>query len=177
MIEITQPTPRNIGRRKTHNTRPIVDAVMRISTLATLFMRLRLEMDALPRLSDMLLSVFIVRHFFLCVYRLSKFCLLVELHPCQAQKGCSPSVEKIQADRREVWRFFLPKGKEYPGRTRSTDRASNHFHSRWYGNKLERRPRAGENGHQHIGTEYFEINGTEKKGMALPNPGKASLCV
>ncbi len=112
MIEITQPTPRNIGLMNIHNTKPIVDAIMRISTLATLFMRLRLEMDA-----------------FLCVYRLSKFCLLVERLPCQAQKGCSPSVEKIQADRREVWRFFLPKGKEYPGRTRSTDRASNHFHS------------------------------------------------
>ncbi len=77
MIEITQPTPRNIGLMNIHNTKPIVDAIMRISTLATLFMRLRLEMDALPRLSDMLLSVFIVRHF-LCVYRLSKFCLLVE---------------------------------------------------------------------------------------------------
>ena len=34
-------------------------------------------MDAFPRLTDMLLFVFIVRHF-LCVYRLSKFCLLVE---------------------------------------------------------------------------------------------------
>ncbi len=64
MIEITQPTPRNIGLMNIHNTKPIVDAIMRISTLATLFMRLRLEMDALPRLSDMLLSVFIVRHFF-----------------------------------------------------------------------------------------------------------------
>ena len=60
MIEITQPTPRNIGLMNIHNTKPIVDAIMRISTLATLFMRLRLEMDALPRLSDMLLSVFIV---------------------------------------------------------------------------------------------------------------------
>ncbi len=64
MIEITQPTPRNIGLMNIHNAKPIVDAIMRISTLATLFMRLRLEMDALPRLSDMLLSVFIVRHFF-----------------------------------------------------------------------------------------------------------------
>ena len=49
MIEITQPTPRNIGLMNIHNAKPIVDAIMRISTLATLFMRLRLEMDALPR--------------------------------------------------------------------------------------------------------------------------------
>lgn len=49
-------------------------------------MRLRLEMDALPRLFDMLLFVFIVRHF-LCVYRLSKFCLLVERPPCGDKEG------------------------------------------------------------------------------------------
>ena len=49
-------------------------------------MQLRLEMDALPRLTDMLLFVFIVRHF-LCVYQLSKFCLLVESMACGGYKG------------------------------------------------------------------------------------------
>jgi hypothetical protein len=64
MIEITQPTPRNIGLMNTQNTIPMIEAMMIATTLATPFMRLRLEMDALPRLSDMLLFVFIVRHFF-----------------------------------------------------------------------------------------------------------------
>ena len=50
-------------------------------------MRLRLEMDALPRLFDMLLFVFIVRHFFLCVYQLSKFCLLVDTAACGGKEG------------------------------------------------------------------------------------------
>ena len=76
MIEITQPTPRNIGLMNTHTNIPMIEAMMIATILASLFMRLRLEMDALPRLSDMLLFVFIVRHFF-CAYRLSKFCLLV----------------------------------------------------------------------------------------------------
>ncbi len=64
MIDITQPKPRNIGLMNTQNTNPTIEAMMIATTLATLFMRLRLEMDALPRLSDMLLFVFIVRHFF-----------------------------------------------------------------------------------------------------------------
>lgn len=64
MMEITQPTPRNIGLMNTNNTNPKIEVMMIATTLATPFMRLRLEMDALPRLSDMLLFVFIVRHFF-----------------------------------------------------------------------------------------------------------------
>ena len=63
--EITQPTPRNISRRKTHNTNPMIEVIGIATHLTTFFMRLRLEMDALPRLSDMLLFVFIVRHFFM----------------------------------------------------------------------------------------------------------------
>ena len=74
-------------------------------------MRLRLEMDALPRLFDMLLFVFIVRHFFYASYRLSKFCLLVESPPCGEQKGCSPFGLKIRADQREGLEIFQPKGK------------------------------------------------------------------
>lgn len=65
MMEITQPTPRNIGLMNTNNTNPKIEVMMIATTLATPFMRLRLEMDALPRLSDMLLFVFIVRHFFM----------------------------------------------------------------------------------------------------------------
>ena len=87
---ITQPTPRNIGRRNAHNTNPSIAPIIPTAQRRTLFMRLRLEMDALPRLIpksairaafgkseasfvfaligtgfDMLLFVFIVRHFFM----------------------------------------------------------------------------------------------------------------
>ena len=86
-IEITQPTPRNIGLMNAHNTNPMIEPIRTAIHFATFFMRLRLEMDALPRLTDMLLFVFIVRHFFLCVYRLSKFCLLVESLACGGNKG------------------------------------------------------------------------------------------
>lgn len=62
-------------------------------------MRLRLEMDALPRLFDMLLFVFIVRNFFM---RLSTIEVL--LARCQGRV------------RRQipfyVWRFFSQKTKE-----------------------------------------------------------------
>lgn len=49
-------------------------------------MRLRLEMDALPRLFDMLLFVFIVRHFFM---RLStiEVLLLVDTVACGGKEG------------------------------------------------------------------------------------------
>ena len=57
--------PRNIGRRNTHNTNPSIAPITHTNQRKTLFMRLRLEMDALPRLFDMLLFVFIVRHFFM----------------------------------------------------------------------------------------------------------------
>ena len=78
--------PRNIGRRNTHNTNPSIAPIIPTNQKRTLFMRLRLEMEALPRLFDMLLFVFIVRHF-LCVYRLSKFCLLVDTVACGGKEG------------------------------------------------------------------------------------------
>ena len=79
--------PRNIGRRNTHNTNPSIAPIIPTSQRRTLFMRLRLEMDALPRLFDMLLFVFIVRHFFYASYRLSKFCLLVDTVACGGKEG------------------------------------------------------------------------------------------
>lgn len=62
---ITQPTPRHIGRRNAHNTNPSIAPIIPATQRRPFFMRLRLEMDALPRLFDMLLFVFIVRHFFM----------------------------------------------------------------------------------------------------------------
>ena len=86
IAETIHPTPRNIGRRNANNTNPSIAPIIPTTQRRTLFMRLRLEMDALPRLFDMLLFVFIVRHF-LCVYRLSKFCLLVESQACGDKEG------------------------------------------------------------------------------------------
>lgn len=114
MMEITQPTPRNIGLMNTNNTNPKIEVMMIATTLATPFMRLRLEMDALPRLSDMLLFVFIVRHFFLCAYRLSKFCLLVELLAWLAQRDVRPRKKKYKPTAGRSGDFFFRKAKNIP---------------------------------------------------------------
>ena len=71
-------------------------------------MRLRLEMDALPRLFDMLLFVFIVRHFFYASIDYRSFaCSLTRLR-AEVKKGCSPFGIKIRAVGLEI---FQPKGK------------------------------------------------------------------
>ena len=106
--EITQPTPRNIGRRKTHNTNPMIEVIRIATHLTTFFMRLRLEMDALPRLSDMLLFVFIVRHFFYASIDYRSFACSLTLPRAEAKKGCSPFGGKIRAVGLEI---FQPKGK------------------------------------------------------------------
>lgn len=123
--ETIQPTPRNIGRRNAHNTNPSIAPIIPTTQRRTLFMRLRLEMDALPRLIpksairaafgkseasfvfaligtgfDMLLFVLrrllifgaanlsdFICNIFLCVYRLSKFCLLVDTAACGGKEG------------------------------------------------------------------------------------------
>lgn len=156
MIEITQPTPRNIGRRKTQNTNPTIEAMMIATTLATLFMRLRLEMDALPRLSDMLLFVFIVRHFFYASIDYRSFACSLLSKAWLAQRDVRPRQKKYEPTAGRSGDFFCRKAKEYPGQPRSPDRASNYFHSWCCRNKLERRPRVGENGHQHIGMKIFK---------------------
>ena len=63
MIVMTHPAPLNIGLMTVQNTIPMIALMMITTTFATFFMRLRLEMDALPRLF-MFSFVFIVRHFF-----------------------------------------------------------------------------------------------------------------
>ena len=119
--EIIQPTPRNIGRRKTHNTNPMIEVIRVATHFATLFMRLRLEMDALPRLSDMLLFVFIVRHFFYASIDYRSFACSLNPSRAESERGCSPFGRKIRADQREVWRFFCRKAKRIaPLRTFST---------------------------------------------------------
>ena len=64
---MTHPAPRNIGRRNTHNTNPIVEPIMIATHLATFFIWLNPEVDVKPRPADMLLFVFIVWHFFICI--------------------------------------------------------------------------------------------------------------
>lgn len=59
-------------------------------------MRLRLEMDALPRLFDMLLFVFIVRHFFYASIDYRSFACSLTRQRAGAKKGCSPFDGKIR---------------------------------------------------------------------------------
>ena len=59
-------------------------------------MRLRLEMDALPRLFDMLLFVFIVRHFFYASIDYRSFACSLTRQRAEAKKGCSPFGLKIR---------------------------------------------------------------------------------
>lgn len=105
--EITQPTPRNIGRINTHNTNPIIEPMRITNTLTTFFIWLKPEVEVLPRLYDMLLFVFIVRHFFICISTIG-FSLLDTHRACEATEGCSPFDLKIQAAGLEI---FQPKGK------------------------------------------------------------------
>ena len=98
--------PRNIGRRNTHNTNPSIAPIIPTNQRRTLFMRLRPEMDALPRLFDMLLFVFIVRHFFYASIDYRSFAC--SLNPSRAEEveGCSPFGEKIRADARRSGDFY-----------------------------------------------------------------------
>ncbi len=85
-------------------------------------MRLRLEMDALPRLFDMLLFVFIVRHFFYASIDYQSFACSLTRQRAEAKKGCSPFGLKIRVQN-EVFagacggkcylclEIFQPKGK------------------------------------------------------------------
>ena len=74
-------------------------------------MRLRLEMDALPRLIDMLLFVFIVRHFFYASIDYRSFACSLTRQRAETKKVCSPFGLKIRADHREGLEIFHPKGK------------------------------------------------------------------
>lgn len=60
---IIHPIARSIGLSTAHNVIPIIAPMKQKNIIATFF-RLRLEMDALPRLFVMFSFVFIVRHFF-----------------------------------------------------------------------------------------------------------------
>ena len=114
MIDITQPKPRNIGLMNTQNTNPTIEAMMIATTLATLFMRLRLEMDALPRLSDMLLFVFIVRHFFYASIDYRSFaCSLNDLR-VRHQRDVRPRRKKYKLTAGRSGDFFHRKAKNIP---------------------------------------------------------------
>ena len=64
MRDITQPAPRITGLTIAHTRVPIIAPMMIATTFATFFIWLKPEVEVLPRLYDMLLFVFIVRHFF-----------------------------------------------------------------------------------------------------------------
>lgn len=48
MIDITQPTPRNIGRRNAHNVRPMIAPIIPTNQRITFFIWLNLRLEALP---------------------------------------------------------------------------------------------------------------------------------
>lgn len=114
---ITQLTPRNIGRINTHSTNPIVEPIRITNTLTTFFIWVKPEVEVLPRLFDMLLFVFIVRHFFICISTIG-FSLLETQRTCEATEGCSPFGLKIRVQNEYspelaeantsfcVWRFL-----------------------------------------------------------------------
>lgn len=116
--DITQDAPFSMGRINTQNTISKIVPMM-ITTTLKAFFRLRLEMDALSRLILMLSSVFIVRHFFsLSVIEVLLACWTPRVADA---KGMFADGKKIQAERSGD---FLIGGIEYPGQTRSTNRAS-----------------------------------------------------
>ena len=114
MIEITQPTPRNIGLMNAHNTNPMIEPIRTAIHFATFFMRLRLEMDALPRLTDMLLFVFIVRHFFYAYIDYRSFACSLKAWRAEAIKGCSPSAEKYELTNGRSGDFSVERQKNSP---------------------------------------------------------------
>ena len=122
--EITQPTPRNIGRRKTHNTNPMIEVIRIATHLTTFFMRLRLEMDALPRLSDMLLFVFIVRHFFYASIDYRSFaCSLNDLR-VRHKRDVRPRWKKYKLTAGRSGDFFCRREKNIPaGHVQRTEQA------------------------------------------------------
>ncbi len=48
MIDITQPTPLNIGRRNAHKVRPIIAPIIPANQRIVLFIWLNLRLEALP---------------------------------------------------------------------------------------------------------------------------------
>lgn len=104
-------------------------------------MRLRLEKDALPRLFDMLLFVFIVRHFFYASIDYRSFACSLTRPRAEAKKGCSPFGLKIRAVGLEI---FQPKGKRIAYSARFQLRASK-LPELIVSHNLELRLRAGEN--------------------------------
>jgi hypothetical protein len=91
-----------------HNISASVAPIIPANQRRTPFMRLRLEKDALPRLTDMSLSVFIVRRFFYASIDYRSFACSLTLPRAEAKKGCSPFGLKIRAGGLEI---FQPKGK------------------------------------------------------------------
>ncbi|MDE7413180.1 MAG: hypothetical protein K2N05_05240 [Muribaculaceae bacterium] len=108
-----------------HNTNPMIEPNITAIHLATLFMRLRLEMDALPRLTDMLLFVFIVRHFFYASIDYRSFACSLKVWRAEARKGCSPSAEKYKLTNGRSGDFSVERQKNSPAPHVFQLRASN----------------------------------------------------
>ena len=71
-------------------------------------------MDALPRLTDMLLFVFIVRHFFYASIDYRSFACSLKVWRAEAIKGCSPSAEKYELTNGRSGDFSAKRQKNSP---------------------------------------------------------------
>ena len=126
-------------------------------------------MDALPRLTDMLLFVFIVRHFFYASIDYRSFACSLKVWRAEATKGCSTSTEKYECKMKYspepaeantilCLEIFQSKGKRIALLRTFSITSKQGFLSGWYRNKLERRVRPGENESQHIGYRILTEN-------------------
>ena len=110
MIDITQPMPRNIGRRKAHNVRPTIAPIIptnqRIAFLFGWTWGLKLCLDYLCDCSFSSL-----RRFFICISP----SVSLAWHPksVRREKEMFGLGMKNTTDSRELWRFFITKQKEY----------------------------------------------------------------
>jgi len=77
-----------------------------------LFMRLRLEMDALPRKFDMLKFVFIVRHFFYASIDYRSFACSLKLSRVECKRAVRPLMKKYKLTNGKSGDFFIKKAKE-----------------------------------------------------------------
>ena len=103
----------NIGRINTHNTNSIVEPMRITNTLTTFFIWLKPEVEVLPRLFDMLLFVFIVRHFFICISTIG-FSLLDTHRACEASEDVRPLTEKYELTNGRSGDFSAKRQKNIP---------------------------------------------------------------
>ena len=109
-------------------------------------------MDTLPRLTDMLLFVFIVRHFFYTSIDYRSFACSLKAWRAEARRAVRPLTEKYKLTNGRSGDFSAKRQKNSPAPHVYLHEQAR-LESLCGRNKLKLSIRAGENGHQHIGNE------------------------